>query len=197
MKPAEIPWGNAGALYVVESTGVFLSIEKASVSRHAQSPRRTFNRNRDPKVAFWNRLAFVFDIGSHTGWCQACGGFRPLPWRAHVRNGSQRGQVQPLFNDHRQVRFRRSSRRHIRLITDDGSHEFSLTRISWHVCVFGRGGGYNKLTNNNRNALSSDSNASCTTNCLAPLAKVIHDSFGIEEALMVSRCVMWLNTNGY
>lgn len=31
----------------------------------------------------------------------------------------------------------------------------------------------------------SDSNASCTTNCLAPLAKVIHDSFGIEEALMV------------
>lgn len=28
------------------------------------------------------------------------------------------------------------------------------------------------------------SNASCTTNCLAPAAKVIHDSFGIERALM-------------
>lgn len=31
------------------------------------------------------------------------------------------------------------------------------------------------------------SNASCTTNCLAPLAKVINDEFGIVEGLMVSR----------
>ncbi len=30
------------------------------------------------------------------------------------------------------------------------------------------------------------SNASCTTNCLAPLAKVLHDAFGIEEALMTT-----------
>jgi len=30
------------------------------------------------------------------------------------------------------------------------------------------------------------SNASCTTNCLAPLAKVLHDSFGIEEGLMTT-----------
>lgn len=28
------------------------------------------------------------------------------------------------------------------------------------------------------------SNASCTTNCLAPLAKIIHEHFGIEQALM-------------
>lgn len=30
------------------------------------------------------------------------------------------------------------------------------------------------------------SNASCTTNCLAPLAKVINDSFGIEKGLMTT-----------
>lgn len=30
------------------------------------------------------------------------------------------------------------------------------------------------------------SNASCTTNCLAPIAKVINDSFGLEEGLMTT-----------
>ena len=42
----------------------------------------------------------------------------------------------------------------------------------------------------NHNEYTSDmkvvSNASCTTNCLAPLTKVINDTFGVEEGLMTT-----------
>ena len=42
---------------------------------------------------------------------------------------------------------------------------------------------------NHNDAKSSNlivSNASCTTNCLAPVAKVLHDEFGISDALMTT-----------
>ena len=42
---------------------------------------------------------------------------------------------------------------------------------------------------NHNDVRSSDlivSNASCTTNCLAPVAKVLHDEFGISDALMTT-----------
>lgn len=42
--------------------------------------------------------------------------------------------------------------------------------------------------NNNEytNDMNFVSNASCTTNCLAPIAKVLNDNFGIEEGLMTT-----------
>lgn len=37
------------------------------------------------------------------------------------------------------------------------------------------------------------SNASCTTNCLAPVTKVLNDTFGIVEGLMTTVHAMTIN----
>ena len=99
MDPKNIPWGKVGADYVVESTGVFLTKEKA---------------------------------------------------QAHIDGGAKKVIMSAPSKD----------------------------ATPMFVC----GVNFDKYTKD----MNFVSNASCTTNCLAPIAKVLNDKFGITDGLMTT-----------
>ena len=98
-KPEEIPWGELGVEYVVESTGLFLTKEKA---------------------------------------------------QGHLDAGAKKVVMSAPSKD------------------DTPMFVMGVNNTTYDT------------------SMNFVSNASCTTNCLAPIAKVLHDNFGITEGLMTT-----------
>merc|ERR1711985_79917 len=98
--PASIPWGEAGAAYVCESTGIFTEKAKAEL---------------------------------------------------HIKGGAKRVIISAPPKD--------------------------------AVPIYVVGGNHTEFNPGSDTVVS---NASCTTNCLAPLAKVVHEKFGLKEGLMTT-----------
>jgi glyceraldehyde 3-phosphate dehydrogenase len=65
---------------------------------------------------------------------------------------------------------------------DAGAKKVAISAPSKNAPMFVMGVNDDELTADHNIV----SNASCTTNCLAPVAKVLDDNFGIEEALMTT-----------
>ena len=65
---------------------------------------------------------------------------------------------------------------------DAGAKKVAVSAPSKDIPMFVIGVNSDELTKDN----TIVSNASCTTNCLAPIAKVLHDNFGIKEGLMTT-----------
>ena len=65
---------------------------------------------------------------------------------------------------------------------DGGSKKVVISAPSANAPMFVMGVNHDEASGNQKIA----SNASCTTNCLAPIAKVLHDHFTIEEGLMTT-----------